>query len=543
MVDIKAGEPFGLDESELSKIDWKLALGRVLDDLPTDFIYAPHLRFIYEKAGDLLITRLSSELGSGKFSPGLPITIEVPKSNRVRLSGLPGVIGPTFSRPGSILLPGDRLFYQALADRAATIVEDKTDNSRSFSHRIAPQGSERLFLPSWTCWKEFQNAISKNSNSKNYVLKVDVANCYGSLNQHTMINVLSDSGYPKALASRLEAIFTSHTGDRSSRGILQGICPSDLFGNFYLAPIDQFFDDHGVISVRYVDDFYVFVDSTDAASNVLGDLIPTLREYDLVINEAKAEIVPGPAVLIEEPHLEALFNQAVEELSSQTDENESNDGYGFQAEWEDDDPEAEEEQVDAEELVLDATMVLFDSIYEFPGREEGIERFCLSVFSRAKSTYAVVYVFESFRKRPSMSQRYAAYLSNFLETDGVEDFLSELLEDPHLSDWQRMWVLGALSQVKSADDTIVKVALKLLKDANRHDALRAVAAIFVGRFGNHARRKTLIKIHNEPVSNYIQAGIYFSSRVWPGVERSKARAAWGGQSPLHKLLTVAIGNK
>jgi hypothetical protein len=46
MADIKAGEPFGLDTSALAKIDWALALERVIHDLRSDFIYAPHLSFI-----------------------------------------------------------------------------------------------------------------------------------------------------------------------------------------------------------------------------------------------------------------------------------------------------------------------------------------------------------------------------------------------------------------------------------------------------------------------------------------------------------------
>src|SRR3546814_10724931 len=79
VADIKAGEPFGLDTAALGKIDWALALKRVIHDLRSDFIYAPHISFIYSKAGDALIALLKSELKSGKFSPGIPLTIEVPK--------------------------------------------------------------------------------------------------------------------------------------------------------------------------------------------------------------------------------------------------------------------------------------------------------------------------------------------------------------------------------------------------------------------------------------------------------------------------------
>src|SRR5262245_3467913 len=93
-----------------------------------------------------------------------------------------------------------------------------------------------------------------------------------------------------------------------------------------------------------------------------------------------------------------------------------------------------------------------------------------------------------------------------------------------------MWILAALSQVRDAEDWALKIALAMLNDANRHEALRTVAAIYVGRFGDHARRKSLIAKY-PTVSQYIQAAIYFSSRQWPVAERNTAKATWGGHSP------------
>ena len=70
----------------------------------------------------------------------------------------------------------------------------------------------------------------------------------------------------------------------------------------------------------------------------------------------------------------------------------------------------------------------------------------------------------------------------------------------------------------------------------------SVAAIFVGRFGDMARRKNLNAIYPK-VSGYIQAAIYFSSRSWPGVERSNARASWGKHTQLNALITAGIANQ
>ena len=537
MADSKLGEGFGLDPNALEKINWTLALQRVLHDLRSDFIYAPHLSFIYNKAGEELIANVKSDLKSGSFNPGVPLTIEVPKSFRIRVAAHSKRLGPNYSRPGSILPPRDRLLYQALADQAAPVIGTKTDSKRSFSHRLAPSGSANMFLPTRTCWNELQKTLTKHAKSKtaNYILKIDVANFFGSLNQHTLINVLNDSGYPKSFSSRLETILTSYTGERSSRGILQGMYPSDLFGNYYMAPIDRFLDEYGVPSARYVDDMYVFVENVDAADHLMRQLIPTLRSYDLVLNEAKSVIIPKSALITEEPDLEVLFADAVAEIAAQVRGEEFDADYGFQSEWDD-------EANDEEDLELKATKILFNSLSEYPGHEESIERFCLPIFSKAGSDYAVKHVIDSFKKRPSMSQIYASYLAKFLDDAEVGDLLIGVLKDDSLTDWQKMWVLAALSQATKPADSAVKVVLDVLKDANKHEALRAVAANFVGRFGDHARRKSLISIYST-VSNYVQAAIYCSSRGWPGAEKSNAKASWGSHGPLHALLTTAMGKK
>ncbi|WP_139069763.1 hypothetical protein [Tardiphaga robiniae] len=123
MADIKSGEPFGLDSAFIASIDWDLALSRVIHDMRSDFIFAPHLRLICGRAGQEVIKQLKADLKSGAFSPSVPVTIEVPKSQGMRVVVPSRRGGPPFSRPGSILLPNDRLFYQALGDQAAPIID------------------------------------------------------------------------------------------------------------------------------------------------------------------------------------------------------------------------------------------------------------------------------------------------------------------------------------------------------------------------------------------------------------------------------------
>jgi hypothetical protein len=151
-------------------------------------------------------------------------------------------------------------------------------------------------------------------------------------------------------------------------------------------------------------------------------------------------------------------------------------------------------------------------------------------------------VLDAFKKRPAMSQIFASYLANFLDDDTIKGFFLGLLEDGSLVDWQKIWVLAPLSQATKASDAYVKVELSILKEGERHEALRAVAAVYVGRFGDHMRRKGLIQLYGS-VTPYIQSAIYFSSRNWPGVERANAKASWGSRGPLNSLITAALAKR
>lgn len=541
--DIKLGEAFGMEAEALKKIDFELSIKRILTDVKSDFIYAPHLNLIYSRAAKELEEAVRADIKASKFAPGIPIEIEVPKSFRIPVESTKR-LGPSYSRPGSILLPKDRLLYQALADNATDVIDASLDDVRSFSHQLAAPGSPTMFKPTRKCWNDMQVRLKINASKKtvNYVMKLDVANYFSSINQHMLINVLNDAGFPKAYSSRLEGLLTSYTGERSSRGILQGMFSSDLFGNFYMAPIDRMLRDQGILSVRYVDDLYVFVESVDAAEKALRQLIPALRTYDLSLNESKSKIVPKSLLNTMEPDLEALFQAAVDEISGQVEDEDFDADYGFQSEWNDEDDNDEEEgdaSDDEKELILKATMSLFDSLDQYPGQEENVERFCLPLFAKAESDYAVPHVLDAFRKRPAMSQIYSFYLAKFLDEGNVREFLAEVAADSAFMDWQRMWTLAALMRGLKPADGEIKVALDIARDGTRGDALRAVGAYFVGRFGDYGRRTDLRAAYPQ-TSTYVQAAIYASSRFWPGVERANARAAWATHSSLHVLLTAAM---
>ena len=541
--DATSSVSLGLDSNVVEELDWQAALQRVLHDMRSDFIWAPHLRFIYSHVGSELIQETKSELAENIYYTRPVLSIEVPKSYRVKVAGASKRLGPSFTRPGSIPLPKDRLLYQVLADDLSVQIEQATDRSRSFSHRLTMPDAETMFVSNRECWSELQSAIKlyAQDDAIKYILRLDVANYFGSINLKTLVAALDDVGFNAGLSDILGRLLLSFSGGDGSRGIIQGVYPSDMLGMFYMNPVDQLFDDLDVKSARYVDDLYIFVGSVDEADAVLRRLIPFLRSYDLNLNEVKSLVLPKSSLFAVEPDLEELFHDAIDEISEQLDEETSTTEYGFQKEWEDDEDEDSEEPEDLD-IELQATETLFASIGEFPGSEETIERFCLPLFAKAGSNFALNHVLESLGRRPSMTQIYANYLAKFVRHEPrIEARLLEAIEDINFYDWQKMWLLACLMQAGRASPRCLKVAAGLLADPLRHDALRAVAALIVGKFGDVSRRRALADAYKS-VSEYVQLAIYFASRNWPLEERASATKPWSGHGPLHRLMARGLAS-
>lgn len=537
----------GLDPALVKKIDWELAQKRILSDIKSDFVFAPHFAAVYIHSFDKLKNELRRLLKDGNFAIGFPITLDVPKVATCYMHRSKR-IGPNFTRPGSILYPKDRLLYQILADQIAPIINKNTDVKRSFSHQLLKDDPDgKMFIPTRYCWNKMQSSVSKLVKSKKYptILKSDVANYFANINQHTLVNDLEDYGVSAPVKKCLEKMLTHFTGgERSSRGIIQGVYPSDLIGNFYLRGIDQFFEDLDMPSIRYVDDTYVFLPQVSDLQTLFPKYIERLRDYDLALNESKTGLYRADRVIQQDFELNDLFEFAREEFQELFTEivqegYEVETDYGFQTIWEEVEIEPEEDEVK-----LAATEKLFDRILDFPENKENIERFCLPLFSKVRSDYAVSHVVEQLNKTPAMSQIYCSYISMFLDKKSVQGVLNEMVLDHSaiMFDWQLMWILAALVKGRKGNDSVAKSAIDILLNSSRHDAVKAIAAIYVAKFGKPDRRKSLTRASINIGSHYVQTAILFGSIYFPKVERQKLQKALSGQSDLHQLVSESVNS-
>ena len=96
-----------------------------------------------------------------------------------------------------------------------------------------------MFEPEHLCWDRFQSALRKVASKGGFFVKADVANYFERIPQHHLINLMIASGCAPEVARLLEEVLLAFQ-ERNSFGIIQGVFPSDLLGNFYLSDVDAY---------------------------------------------------------------------------------------------------------------------------------------------------------------------------------------------------------------------------------------------------------------------------------------------------------------
>jgi hypothetical protein len=517
----------GLDQAVIDQIDHELALNRILTDVKSDFIIAPHYSAVYANVGDLLWDQVRQSLRSGKFEPNLPITIEVPKP-----SGL--------TRPGSILSPADRLVYQALIDTIAPFAEQELDRDRVFSNVLLnPDPEFKMFEPSNESWEGLKQSIVGycRDGSFTHAIKADVASFFERLYQHNLINLLRACSCSAEAVNLLEKLLLAWM-EKDSHGILQGMFPSDFLGNFYLFGIDADMQVRDVPSSRYVDDMYIFYHSKDDARKGLVELCRMLRHEGLNLNEKKSGIVETDKLLIEETQLDRMFVEARAEIESEIREELIIDWYGFQPIWAPDIEEPSEEEIE-----LKALIALYEQVDQVEDQvADKIEKFCLPFLSVTRSDIAVDRSLRRITERPHLAKMYSSYLGSLSRSnESISDELERLIDEGRVPyDWQLMWVTAALVKIEQISSDTVNGLFRIMRDTSRSIALRGLCPLIIGKHGNPGQRRNLRHHYPDEPSEYVRSSILFSTRFFPTPERKSCIGAWSGHSVINAWIAEAV---
>ncbi len=533
---------FGLDNTILADFEANLSVEAVKLDQATDFFLLPYLFEIYDKVGDQLKSKLIAKLKAGQYAPKPPIELEVPKRRRVS-SNSGSLIGPNYFRPGSVLLPEDRLVYHYIGQVAARLSDDHLDWTRVFSNKpssVAGAG----FVSSSSQWKAlkdaFETEVKKDAHS--VVLRCDLSQYFFSINQHELINQLEHQGMSPELKSFSEKFLSGLTLDRSSRGIVQGCYGSDVLGNSFLAGIDEHIEEAGFSHFRYVDDFYILFKDSDELKDYFPKFVKKLRDYDLSLNEDKSYISQPSRVLKEETELDKAIQKAkVEAKEKLTDYEEVTEieigPYGEETLTELLEIEPEDSEVE-----LEATKEVFNKLDDFKGEErDRAEAFCLSLFRRASDPIAIPYVLRRWARQADKAKEYAIYLNRFVKDEAHRALMDKTFTEtaPHMLDYQWAWAGTIMRRMDAMSPDLLTIASNAQKNPMVHDVVRSLLTYSVARHGSAGRKKEIRDAYpSSPL--LVQLATIHASGNFVTAERNALLNTASGHGELQALLCLAM---
>ncbi len=521
----------GLNPAIISSLNKEKAIGRVLTDIQSDFIFAPQYKLIFDYVPDELWDQLIGQLKAGTFRPDSLITSEVPKS-----SGM--------TRPGSILYPADRLLYQAISDCLAHTVDNQLDDSRVFSYRLLDSDpSFQMFQSRGDSYQEFKTAITSNAECGQFThaATIDITSYFVHLNHHVLENLLTESQVPQPLITVLVKHLLENWSGRFSYGIPQGLYPSDLLGNFYLSTLDTYLASRGIQSLRYVDDLVLFYRAERDARVSLAPICQFLRTIGLDLNESKSKIVTVQELIHEHTELDTLFENARQEVIEIFDEVDFFPSYGFLDPWEE---FADEEGYELEPAIeLLAIEKLWDSRVQVTGaKRDQMDNFCLGALGHIASDLAVDIVLSELGNRPHLTRSYCKYISKFIHGDNqVQKRLCNFIErDQCVYDWELQWPIAALLSAETIPTSTVNKALGILTDPQRSNELRAACALLIGKFGGAPSRSNLRSHWGSENSDHVRSAMILSTMFFGKEERQVLLGYWGNQKPLYGLVASGV---
>lgn len=233
--------------------------------------------------------------------------------------------GPLGTRPGSHIPIRDRMVFWSIVK----IIAPKLDGALSdsvYSYRLkknpkpgelfkegdalavpflkAKQITAELdpFEPWYGAWPDFEQRTQVElDDGYKFLVVSDIAAYFENINLDVLRDQLMGQLEDEPILCNFvteglaEWVNTSHYGSRPRRGIPQGTGISSFFGNIYLSPIDENFDnlanDYDLKYFRYMDDIRIFCRDLPTARKCVFSLESCVRRLHLNLQTAKTKIL------------------------------------------------------------------------------------------------------------------------------------------------------------------------------------------------------------------------------------------------------------
>jgi hypothetical protein len=363
----------------------------------------------------------------------------------------------------------ERVVYQALVDSFLHSVEPRMESrDHVFGYRaVAPRRSTKPFgKKPIDQWLAFHRKVKDVALSGGFgaVVMTDVAAFFEQiphqLLQRELMRLGVSSGTTRELRSLLGALMRG-----ADRGIPQGNDPSSVIASMYLTPVDRTMLRAGYAYFRYMDDIRIFASSERDARRILRILESAVRGLGLNLQPGKTRILVG-----------------VTEIKQQIiDADEEIDGIDYH--W----------RSRPKRIALPRIREVWRSASRRKAWDKRLIKFLVNRLRVAKDPLAVNWCLKRLGEIDWLAELVAPYLALFVDQKRVQLAVEQhLLSDGNESAWEEVALLRLCLSAKRVRAGIVDYAVKRVEDKNENMAVRAWAAVLVGKAGDAFERARLV---------------------------------------------------
>lgn len=478
----------------------------VKSDFKQTFLSPLHDWEVFGRSVETRVKRIEEQLGD--YRPRPVRRVSVAKSS-------------LHIRPASLPTIDDWVLYTAVVEAIAKQVEpSRLLPNRVFSFRYESDMSDGPFKNKHVPYKKFRNRSVKLAGCHSYVVEADISAYFENIDLGHLRRTLLSLGAEQELVDYLEQKLLMHWVHTSGRGIPQGPWASSYLGSIYLDKVDKAIVQHGFEFVRYVDDIRIFCKSKTEARMAIHKLTDLVRELGLGIQTSKTYIRTSEEALVQYEGFGAVLEDLKEDVRNELIE--AYDLFGPYAEF---DVEEGDQDPEPSEVTLQALRRLFDDLVGKKAAtidRHGL-RFVVNRLTLFSDDYGLDFLLREIESLCDVTVELTSYFKKFSEREMVQRAIAKfLLSEECILDWQAMHLVKCLEEVEELScQEMIDYAFNIVRDRNRHFALRVVCTDFLGRHAERVIIEELRRLFGEEFSPEVQVALVLACRRLHREEREK----------------------
>ncbi len=388
---------------------------------------------------------------------------------------------------------------------------------RSFGYRFSggePQSPMQSF-------REFREAIKSALRSYDYCAKFDVSSYFNAIYHHDLVAWFNNIAKSEEDATLFDKYLKQTNSGRSINCLPHGVYPAKMIGAHFLSFIEYGSRLASDLTLRFMDDIYVF---SDTRNEVIGDFIALQRmlgDKGLSVNPSKTKLGRVRELDIEE-QVDALRKSLLERRSLIVT------GSGADL-----DPEDTEDDT----LTNDETEYLMDLLKNPEIEEEDAE---LVLALMRDHSDDVLGNLEGFLSRfPNLSKSIFHFCAHIDDKSNLLAIVKPLLSsDAELTEFQLFWLAKVFEEYLMDESGAAEVVHRLYEHPNATEISRAkLLEIENRKFG-------LTELREEHLRTGQSGWLSWASAIGTRVEKKKNRnhilGYFANGSPLNELIAQCV---